>query len=551
MKSFADRTHRKQRSAAGASVHQLNRQDEESSAASLPAVSPYQFQEKENKTGMPQHLKSGIENLSGYSLDNVRVHYNSSLPAQLKAHAFARGSDIHLAPGQERHLPHEAWHVVQQKQGRVAPTMQRKNGTPVNDDVSLESEADTMGNKALQMMHTGKNAAVVQKQKGNEQNGIVQKVGMEKFMKKGFLLKDYIPSFGMGRFDMELWPKHGLANVIVRLHVTFSNEKVGMGDGPWTNEEKLAWKAKSHESLDKVWNNMAEFSIQSEDWDPVIIKPVFKIRFVDSEDESHVTATAVKVPQPMKKQGIWDIGRNGLMQDQFDKGPMTPTRALLSNIAPEFREDGATGQSHHNIFSHEFGHMIGLPDEYDNETDLGTGPGTRQAGNVELMNKYGLDHPEWAKHTQSLMSDGTQLFKRHFVTVWEALERMTAKLLPGSTVLLTMNEGSPVWMRLEKEERDLDILIRDIMKAEDCKLTMLQLKMGLQFELAYEKARFKDAKGDMAKMADLLHNLPNQRREYIEASFRDKIDKIDWQDEENKSRFNQYMQNFVEVPWTV
>ena len=47
-------------------------------------------------------------------------------PAQLQAHAFAQGADIHMAPGQEKHLPHEAWHVVQQKQGRVKPTVQMK-----------------------------------------------------------------------------------------------------------------------------------------------------------------------------------------------------------------------------------------------------------------------------------------------------------------------------------------------------------------------------------------------------------------------------------------
>jgi len=56
-------------------------------------------------------------------MDHVQVHRNSSKPAQLNAHAFAQGSDIHLAPGQEQHLPHEAWHVVQQAQGRVKPTM--------------------------------------------------------------------------------------------------------------------------------------------------------------------------------------------------------------------------------------------------------------------------------------------------------------------------------------------------------------------------------------------------------------------------------------------
>jgi hypothetical protein len=106
-----------------------------------------------NNTGLPDQLKSGIESLSGMSLDHVRVHYNSSQPAQLNALAYAQGSDIHLAPGQEHHLPHEAWHVVQQAQGRVRPTMQMRVGVQVNDDVGLEREADVMGTKALERGH--------------------------------------------------------------------------------------------------------------------------------------------------------------------------------------------------------------------------------------------------------------------------------------------------------------------------------------------------------------------------------------------------------------
>lgn len=104
---------------------------------------------KMNQTGLPDQLKSGIENLSGYSLDDVKVHYNSNEPAQLQAHAFARGTDIHLGRGQEKHLPHEAWHVVQQKQGRVQPTVQMSPHININDDTGLEHEADLMGAKAL------------------------------------------------------------------------------------------------------------------------------------------------------------------------------------------------------------------------------------------------------------------------------------------------------------------------------------------------------------------------------------------------------------------
>lgn len=107
-------------------------------------------QREQNKTGLPNQLKSGVEKLSGVSLNDVKVHYNSSKPATLQAHAYAQGTEIHVAPGQEKHLPHEAWHTVQQKQGRVKPTIQMKQGIPVNDDVGLEAEADQMGAKALQ-----------------------------------------------------------------------------------------------------------------------------------------------------------------------------------------------------------------------------------------------------------------------------------------------------------------------------------------------------------------------------------------------------------------
>ncbi|WP_227698576.1 eCIS core domain-containing protein [Sphingomonas hengshuiensis] len=121
-----------------------------SARLNAPAAPPLQrAATAPNRTGMPDALKAGIEQLSGLAMDDVRVHRDSPRPAQLQAHAFAQGADIHLAPGQEQHLPHEAWHVVQQKQGRVAPTLQLAGGVPVNDDAALEREADAMGARAL------------------------------------------------------------------------------------------------------------------------------------------------------------------------------------------------------------------------------------------------------------------------------------------------------------------------------------------------------------------------------------------------------------------
>lgn len=102
------------------------------------------------RTALPETLRAGMQALSGVNLTQVQVHYNSSKPAQLQAHAYAQGNDIHLAPGQERYLPHEAWHLVQQRQGRVKATAEA-GGVAINDNPGLEREADQMGERAAQM----------------------------------------------------------------------------------------------------------------------------------------------------------------------------------------------------------------------------------------------------------------------------------------------------------------------------------------------------------------------------------------------------------------
>lgn len=132
--------------------------DEPASQSSQPATAVVQrkesvprvtsvFQPDSNPTGLPDGLKSGLENLSGLCMDDIRVHYRSSKPSAVNALAYTKGNDIHLSPGQEQHLAHEAWHAVQQKQGRVKPTLQLKSFS-LNDDSGLEREADVMGARA-------------------------------------------------------------------------------------------------------------------------------------------------------------------------------------------------------------------------------------------------------------------------------------------------------------------------------------------------------------------------------------------------------------------
>ena len=96
---------------------------------------------------LPETLRTNMEELSGADLSRVRVHYNSPLAEQQGARDYARGNDeIHLGPGQERYLPHEAWHVVQQKQGRVSQTGRSHIGLS-DDPATLATERDLLAKR--------------------------------------------------------------------------------------------------------------------------------------------------------------------------------------------------------------------------------------------------------------------------------------------------------------------------------------------------------------------------------------------------------------------
>lgn len=92
-------------------------------------------------------VRRPLEDAFGSSFRDVRVNRASSGAAALGAEALTRGSEIHFAPG--RYDPdsaagrdlvgHELAHVVQQRQGRVAPGLSL--------DRALESEADLQGHR--------------------------------------------------------------------------------------------------------------------------------------------------------------------------------------------------------------------------------------------------------------------------------------------------------------------------------------------------------------------------------------------------------------------
>ena len=95
-----------------------------------------------NQTGIPDHVIQGMESSFGTDFSSVRVHPDSSKAPDTYKPDTSAGQQL---------LGHELTHVIQQAEGRVQPTTE-VGGMAVNDDLSLEHEADVMGAKAASVL---------------------------------------------------------------------------------------------------------------------------------------------------------------------------------------------------------------------------------------------------------------------------------------------------------------------------------------------------------------------------------------------------------------
>ncbi|MEL6535750.1 MAG: DUF4157 domain-containing protein [Bacteroidota bacterium] len=165
-----------------------------------------------NRTGLPDGLKAKMEGTFGTRLDNVRVNKNSSFPAKVGAIATTQGNRIDFAPGHynphtaqgQKLIGHEAWHTVQQAQGRVKPTLQMKTGHMVNDSSQLEAEADRMGERVVHAPATGEQPPVVSDSYPGNTQGPIQRtaIGFEVQMLKSKITLGTPPSEVKGAQDL-------------------------------------------------------------------------------------------------------------------------------------------------------------------------------------------------------------------------------------------------------------------------------------------------------------------------------------------------------------
>jgi len=122
---------------------------------------------------MPAETRESMESSFGADFSSVRVSEGPEASA-MGAQAFTQGERIHFEPGRYQPtstagkslLGHELAHVVQQREGRVQATGQA-NGVAINNDPSLEAEADQQGSAAAAgQVITGSQSAPASATKG-------------------------------------------------------------------------------------------------------------------------------------------------------------------------------------------------------------------------------------------------------------------------------------------------------------------------------------------------------------------------------------------------
>lgn len=270
----------------------------------------------------------------------------------------------------------------------------------------------------------------------------------EKFFSTVFELKSFVPGTARGLFDVLFSPAARQIVITVRVYCNFIlGEIVTNGPRdivdqyarltPWTEMEKVTWMAEAAVSVGKAWENKFGLCLRKGAWPLLLVRPIFNLDFVTEKEKAHVAADIKKIP-PVDP-AMFNCGGTFVGLDQIiQRNPHSVSKASLSSESGKTVDVNAQnlglkveGVVHYNVIAHEYGHMIGLPDEYENPVYNERGSAADNAkvvhkdGTLKLAGLARIGYADFGKYTDSIMSRGSVVHPHHFITVWEALTLLT------------------------------------------------------------------------------------------------------------------------------
>jgi len=320
---------------------------------------------------LPGATRQEMSGAIGADFSAVRIHTDSeaeTISQSLNAQAFTLGKDIYFNRGKyapesqegKRLLAHELVHVRQQG-AADKETLQQKPQSKVTE-----------------------------------------------FRAKKYELKNHHPPTGRGLFDIKYNPYNGRLEIKVRIKFNFIDGSAT--DFPlakanhlkWTASEKKSWQKRFITLVEGRWGG--KYLFRNTDAELKGIYAYVDVEVEASDKDFHFDTTVTKIPKGEKKTSS-----------------VTPPAAGASSSTANFdSEDFKFNKKSSGIkqsqqaATHEFGHMMGLGDEY----------GAGAVAHAALV-KDALGKNIVKGNSDNIMAGGDTIEKQHYVTFWDALKKVT------------------------------------------------------------------------------------------------------------------------------
>lgn len=219
---------------------------------------------------------------------------------------------------------------------------------------------------------------------------------------------NYAPTTG-GLFDVSLNPSNGRLEVLSKIKFDFIDGTAAQFVGHageshvWTAAEKKKWQASFIALIEGRWGGKYHFV--HPDMPTVTVYVDVEIEHADAG--WHYEANITKIPKgDMKVSSV----------ENFVNPAHTVPERLKANLDSEdlsWADKGVRDKQKGGV--HEYGHMIGLDDEYPVDGAIAHATMVRDAlGTVLVEGKF-----------NDVMSSGNQIEKQHYVTFLQALKDVT------------------------------------------------------------------------------------------------------------------------------
>ncbi len=229
---------------------------------------------------------------------------------------------------------------------------------------------------------------------------------------------NYSPPTGTGLFDVSLNPKSGRLEVLVKVNFTFEDgDAVDFNDlkgqsAIWSDAEIKKWKASYIALMEGRWGGKYHFHHPD-------LKNVTVYVDVEIDEKTsgwHYDLKINKIPKgEMEQSSVTHLGKR--TGGVFKASKKTDKHSVdLDSEDLTFIDKGTDVKDKQKGAVHEFGHMVGLGDEYDDRK-----AGIKHAAMVR--NALGTVLTEG--NFDDVMSVGNTIEKQHYVTFLAALKKVT------------------------------------------------------------------------------------------------------------------------------